>query len=133
MASGRPLVERRARWRCEYCLAPQRVCGYRFHVEHILPRVLGGTDDLGNLALACGPCNLAKGARTHGPDVLIDAVVTLFHPRINSWDDHFSWADNGYTLLGLTPTGRATVATLDLNASLRTVARRYWRELGLFP
>jgi hypothetical protein len=129
----RLLVERRARWRCEYCRAPQRVCGYRFHVEHILPRVLGGTDDLGNLALSCGPCNLAKGARTHGPDRATSTIVALFHPRIDVWDDHFSWAADQASLIGLTPIGRATVEALDLNAPIRTGARLFWRELGLLP
>jgi hypothetical protein len=95
--------------------------------------MLGGTDDLGNLALSCGPCNLAKGARTHGSDRTTNAPVALVHPRIDVWDDHFSWAADQSSLIGLTPTGRATVETLDLNAPMRTEARLYWRDLGLLP
>lgn len=33
-------------------------------LEHIVPRCHGGTDDLGNLALACARCNHLKGTRT---------------------------------------------------------------------
>jgi len=42
---------------CAYCGAQ----GVRLQVEHILARANGGTDRLNNLALACEPCNLAKG------------------------------------------------------------------------
>ena len=34
-------VARRAKGRCEYCLAPEEVCAYTFHVEHIIPRSRG--------------------------------------------------------------------------------------------
>jgi len=40
---------------------------------------------------------------------------------------------DGIRLLGLSPTGRASVGALDLNASLRLEARRLWRALGLLP
>lgn len=35
----------------------------RATVEHIVPRVHGGTDALENLALACARCNAGKGVR----------------------------------------------------------------------
>ena len=35
-----------------------------FHIDHIHPISLGGTSDVDNLALACAPCNLSKGAKT---------------------------------------------------------------------
>ena len=40
---------------------PQRVSGYRFHLEHVIPSVRGGSDAFRNRALACATCNLAKG------------------------------------------------------------------------
>jgi 5-methylcytosine-specific restriction endonuclease McrA len=55
-------VRLRAKGRCEYCLAPEDVAGYTFHIEHIKPRKEGGRDQLSNYALACGLCNLRKGA-----------------------------------------------------------------------
>ena len=35
----------------------------RATIEHIVPRVHGGTDALENLALACARCNAGKGVR----------------------------------------------------------------------
>jgi 5-methylcytosine-specific restriction endonuclease McrA len=34
-----------------------------FHVDHIEPRVIGGTSDVDNYQLMCPDCNLAKGAK----------------------------------------------------------------------
>lgn len=129
----RAAIEQRANGRCEYCRAPQRICGYRFHIEHIVPRSRGGTDDPSNLALACGPCNLAKGSRTYASDPGTSHVVDLFHPRHHRWEEHFTWSDDCCTLIGLTAIGRATIAALDVNLSLRQEARIAWRELGLLP
>lgn len=33
-------------------------------VDHIIPKVKGGTDDPANLLAACRPCNGKKGAKT---------------------------------------------------------------------
>ncbi len=56
-AELREFVRRRAGDRCEYCRLPQEFSELRFHVEHIIPRQHGGTDDPGDLALACPDCN----------------------------------------------------------------------------
>lgn len=48
---------------CHYCASSLRLAG-PWHVEHMLPRSLGGLDEIGNLVAACAPCNLAKGDRT---------------------------------------------------------------------
>lgn len=48
---------------CHYCDATLALDG-AWHVEHMLPRALGGLDELGNLVAACVPCNLSKGDRT---------------------------------------------------------------------
>ena len=39
-----------------------------FHIEHVLPRKLGGSDDPKNLALACERCYAFKGADLSGID-----------------------------------------------------------------
>jgi hypothetical protein len=39
----------------------------------------------------------------------------LFNPRQDSWKEHFAWAADRIRIVGQTPTGRATVALLDLN------------------
>lgn len=49
--------------RCHYCEAPLMLDGL-WHVEHMLPRALGGADQIGNLVASCAPCNLAKRDRT---------------------------------------------------------------------
>lgn len=36
----------------------------KLHIDHIVPVVLGGTDDEDNLQVAHASCNLSKGART---------------------------------------------------------------------
>ncbi|MBW4435195.1 MAG: HNH endonuclease [Pelatocladus maniniholoensis HA4357-MV3] len=33
------------------------MCTTRFTVDHLIPRSLGGTDEVDNLALACRRCN----------------------------------------------------------------------------
>lgn len=48
---------------CAYCGTPLRLDG-AWHVEHQLPRALGGTDEALNLVAACERCNLAKSDRT---------------------------------------------------------------------
>jgi len=48
---------------CHYCERPLQLDGI-WHVEHMLPRALGGDDDIHNLVAACAPCNLAKRDQT---------------------------------------------------------------------
>jgi 5-methylcytosine-specific restriction endonuclease McrA len=45
--------------RCAYCGAT----GVPLNIDHVVPRSRGGSDRITNLALACVPCNLAKGNR----------------------------------------------------------------------
>lgn len=49
--------------KCHYCCRVLTLDG-AWHVEHMLPRALGGQDEIGNLVAACAPCNLAKGDKT---------------------------------------------------------------------
>lgn len=37
-----------------------------FHLDHVHPVSRGGRSTVGNLVVACVPCNLSKGARTPG-------------------------------------------------------------------
>lgn len=44
------------------------VCGaFATHVDHVLPRKLGGSDNPGNLRAACSSCNLRRGAASSTP------------------------------------------------------------------
>jgi 5-methylcytosine-specific restriction endonuclease McrA len=46
--------------RCVYCGAT----AVPLQVEHVVPKARGGTNRVSNLVIACGPCNIAKGAQT---------------------------------------------------------------------
>jgi 5-methylcytosine-specific restriction endonuclease McrA len=111
----RALVRERAGNRCEYCGLHQDDSPLAaLHVEHIIPRQHGGTDDVSNLALACMDCNLHKGPNLTGIDPETGKVTALYHPRCQRWEDHFEW--NGARLSGRTGTGRATIRVLNMNS-----------------
>ena len=81
-AAIRDLVRRRAGNRCEYCRLPQSALPHApFHVEHVVAKQHGGSDDTVNLALACDRCNLHKGPNLSGIDTETGVTVPLFHPR----------------------------------------------------
>ena len=84
-----------------------------FHVEHVIARQHGGSDDPGNLCWACTSCNLHKGPNIAGIDPQSKVLVPLFHPRQQAWADHFEWS--GVELLGRTATGWATIDVLGIN------------------
>lgn len=122
-AASRGLVWRRAQDRCEYCRLPQHAIEARFHVEHILAQqhLPPNVDAPENLALACHHCNLHKGTNLTSIDPLSGLVVPLFHPRRDEWNEHF--AIIGARIVGLTPSGRATVQLLQFNSSRRMELR----------
>src|SRR5262249_45728909 len=41
--------------------------------------------------------------------------VPPFHARRQQWHEHFAWSEDQLRVVGLTPTGRATVMFLHLN------------------
>jgi hypothetical protein len=98
------------------------------HIEHVIARQHGGSDDIDNLALACHRCNLHKGPNLSGVDPLTGRVEILFRPRRDQWPEHF--ALRGPHIEGLTPTGRATVEVLVLNDARRLELRQQLLELG---
>lgn len=50
---------------CAYCKAALDRDG-NWHLDHVVPRVRGGSDADDNLKLACPACNLSKAARVVG-------------------------------------------------------------------
>ena len=107
-------VALRAGHRCEYCHAPEAVFNLPLEVEHIMPVTRGGEDTAANWALACRACNLYKTTHVSGNDPARDAVVRLFHPCEDQWEDHFQVAPESGEMVGRTPVGRATVVRLGL-------------------
>lgn len=110
----RQLVKERARKRCKYCLCPASFSPFTFQVDHIFPYSRGGKTELDNLAFSCG-CNNFKSGRTHARDPQTNRLAHLFHPRRQGWSQHFAWSEDKTQIVGLTPTGRATVAALRMN------------------
>lgn len=132
-AKLRQYVIRRAHGRCEYCRCPVSFSPDSFSVEHIIPRARGGTDDPDNLALSCQGCNNLKSTSIEALDPAGDEIVSLFHPRQQHWDEHFTWSEDFSLVVGLTPTGRATVQKLRLNRRGVVNLRRALTMYGEHP
>jgi HNH endonuclease len=120
-ASTRQLVRQRAGGRCEYCRLPENAVDVPFHIEHIIARQHGGSDDPSNLCLACDRCNLHKGPNLNSIDPDTGSSVPLFHPRQQQWGDHFAWL--GAEIIGVSATGRTTARLLQMNARHRLLLR----------
>jgi hypothetical protein len=129
----RQMVLERARGCCEYCQSQMRYATQRFSIEHIHPKAKGGRDNLQNLALSCQGCNNHKFTRTEARDPMTNSLVPLYQPREQAWLEHFAWSEDFAFLIGLTPTGRATVDALQLNRDGVVNLRRALHALGEHP
>jgi 5-methylcytosine-specific restriction endonuclease McrA len=132
-------IRERANYVCEYCHSPERLSANRFTIDHVIPKSLGGSDQIANLALACRRCNQRRYNFVAGFDPETQEIVPIFNPRRQKWEDHFVWVDQGLVIKGITPTGRATCIRLDLNDtrypendSIRET-RRFWIKTRLHP
>jgi hypothetical protein len=112
-ASLRRLVIQRSANRCEYCGLSQTGQAATFHIDHVVPVTAGGPTSADNLALACVSCSLRKAARQTAADPQTGLDAPIYNPRQDSWHENFHWQD--VRVVGLTPTGRATVAALQMN------------------
>jgi len=133
------IIRKRASYLCEYCHSSERISTTRFTVDHLIPRSIGGNDNLDNLALACRRCNERRYNFVAGFDEKTQAVVPLFNPRQQNWSEHFIWSADGRQIIGVTPIGRATCKRLDMNDerypegdSIRSV-RGFWFQADLHP
>ena len=104
-----------------------------FSVEHIAPRISGGTNEMENPALSCQDCNNHKFTATQAIDPLTGKYAPLFHPRRDEWNIHFAWADDYSLLAGKTPTGRATIERLQMNRANVVNLRRVFWQVGQHP
>ena len=109
------LIIERSGGLCEYCKCPEDYSLKSFDFDHILPESKGGPTSPENIAYACGGCNGYKHAKTGSIDPDSGVEADLFNPRQERWEDHFRWSEDVLTIVGLTPTGRATVQALQLN------------------
>ena len=106
-------VWERAGHRCEYYRIPAQYYPAPFQIDHIIARQHAGMTELANLALACLHCNVRKGPNIAGMDSESREPVRLYHPRKDTWSDHFVWS--GAELAGRTAIGRVTIQVLGIN------------------
>jgi hypothetical protein len=114
-AADRELVAQRAFGICEYCQMPENFNTDTFEMEHITALANDGSNDLGNIAFSCSGCNGRKATKSMAIDPVTLTEVPLYHPRNDQWEAHFQWSDDFLFLIGISPIGRATIETLELN------------------
>lgn len=129
----RQQIVERAKNCCGYCQTQAEVIGQPLQVDHIIPEAAGGKTEIANLWLACVPCNQRKAYRTHAHDPQSGQIAPLFNPATERWSSHFRWSEDGAEMIGLTATGRATIAALQLNRSLLAKSRKRWVAAGWHP
>lgn len=129
----RRMVAERASFRCEYCQSLELVTGGPFHIEHIVPVVLGGATSEDNLAYSCARCNLHKGQRARSRDPVSGRIAPVFNPRTQVWARHFYWSTDGTRVMGRTRVGRATLVLLQTNHPTIVQTRSIWVQCGLHP
>ena len=127
----REFVFRRALMQCEYCRMPQEFSDATHQIDHIIAEQHRGPTTPENLALACFHCNNHKGPNIAGIDPDTGSIAHLFHPCVDRWAQHFFWKQA--ILIGLSPTGRATIETLAINVRHRVLHRQSLIEEGVFP
>lgn len=129
-ATLRAFVRERARRRCEYCRLHESDAEYlAFHVEHVIAKKHGGTDNPEMLCYACSECNFANGSNIAG--ILRGNLYPLFNPRTQNWTRHFEWEQT--TLIGKTATGMVTSQVLNINKSSRLMLRENLLFEARFP
>ena len=131
--AGKQRLTERAGGKCEYCRSRLNFSPNPSSVEHILPISKGGDSAEDNLALSCQGCNNKKYTKTTAVDPESGKRVPLFHPRRDQWSEHFRWSDDSLLIIGITPTGRASIKSLDLNREGVINFRRLLVVFGVHP
>ncbi|MBI1747631.1 MAG: HNH endonuclease [Acidobacteria bacterium] len=127
----RQLVAHRAHECCEYCRLHQDDADSTHQIDHLMAIKHGGLTASENLALACPLCNRYKGSDLAAIDPVGGMAVPIFNPRTQIWSEHFTFA--GAAIIGLTPTGRATVELLRINDAARLIDRQSLMTAGRYP
>jgi hypothetical protein len=121
-AALRELVRSRAAGLCEYCGIPEQLTLSEHEIDHVIALKHAGQTVVENLALCCAVCNRYKGSDIASIDPDSGEVTPLFHPRRNSWDEHFEMRHG--EIRGLTACGRTTARLLRLNSPMRIRERQ---------
>lgn len=123
-------VRQRAGRRCEYCRKPEGVSAYPHQADHIVAVKHNGETELDNLAWACFQCNSNKGSDLTTFDPETKALVRLFDPRTEHWDDHFEFQNA--MIVGKSASGRATIQLLQMNHPDQVETRYRLMQAGLW-
>lgn len=126
-------VKKKANGCCEYCIALSDFSFHPFAIDHILPVSKGGKTRKNNLALTCQHCNNTKYNKHEALDPLTNSMVSLFHPRQQKWSAHFIWNSHHTVVIGISPTGRATVKALKINRIEAVNLRKALAAYGVHP
>lgn len=118
---------------CAYYRTAKALIIAIFEFEHIVPISAGGETVLENPCFACPTCNRYKATRQTAVDPTTGRVVSLFHPQLQTWKDHFAWNKDATEIIGLTSVGRATISALKMNRSQLTRVHQMWVKLGVHP
>jgi hypothetical protein len=92
----------RDNYTCRYCGA--KAPDVKLHVDHVIPKALGGRDRLDNLVTACEACNLGKQkllTEQAGPDLSAEEYQARLDDllyRVQNWFWHdLAYMDNEWT------------------------------------
>lgn len=125
------IVRERAAGGCEYCRVHEDDSNLPHEADHIIARQHAGETAPENLAFACFHCNHLKGPNVASVDSETGETVRLFHPRRDSWAEHFQL--DGARVVPLTGVGRVTVELLRLNSWERLAPREALLAAGRYP
>ena len=64
---------------CRYCGSDEEP----LHIDHIIPRKVGGTHDLDNLQVLCKACNLRKSSKDEGVFLAQTATPPVFSGNLS--------------------------------------------------
>ena len=132
-AELRRSVVLRAEGLCEYCLLHESDAFFPHQIDHIISEKHGGATETDNLALSCGNCNRLKGSDIASFVPGTSNLVRFFHPRTDTWSEHFALTGNGVFLEALSDVGAATAHIFGFNEEERLAERIFSREAGRFP
>ena len=74
--------------RCQLC--GRRITFEDATMDHIIPKAMGGTNDISNLQISCFPCNHLKGSIL--PDTFFERVTDIFMYQMEKrYSGRFYW------------------------------------------
>lgn len=99
--------------RCHLCGVALRLGDYGpdgWHIDHVIPRFFGGSDDISNLRAACASCNLRKGTRSAVSvrrELRLETRLDAANARLASLRraSRATRKDPGFALLGMAALG----------------------------